>query len=421
MMRERLASLLRRMGLHAAFQVGTQLLSFAAGVLIVRELSATGYAHYAICTAVLAALLMLSDSGTSATLMARGASLLEDRAQFTGLFKAAAASRWVVSLPVVVLGGIWTFFLLTANSASTSSSLVCIGLTLVTVFSSLDIALQQVVHRLHLRLGVLRHLALGQAAFRLVLTLLGPLFGSPGPEYYLAVMAISALLGNIYIRLATRRYVDGTIRMDRTHLPTYRISVFKTLPMVALLIAGEQVFLGLISTNGSTEALATFTALSRFGVVFLVLNSLVSDVAAPIVAHASDDARDILLRMFATTGGYAVLSLILIGLVWVFSDPILDLLGSRFRGLNVELTLVAAGYATYNLGYCLNFLSQARGWLSGSWSYAPLIVVWALITAFAFDLREPRQVAMSFILQGLVFVITQLVRIRIGIRLIGRT
>ncbi|WP_189319567.1 oligosaccharide flippase family protein [Curtobacterium sp. ER1/6] len=412
--------LLRRAGVHAAFQVGTQLLSFAAGVLIVRELSTAGYAQYAICTAVLAALLMLSDSGTSATLMARGAALLEDRERFTGLFKAAAVSRWVVSVPVVALGGMWTFFLLTANSASARTSLVCVGLTLVAAFSSLDIALQQVVHRLHLRLGVLRSLAIGQAAFRLALTLLGALLESPGPEYYLAVMAVSALLGNIFIRMASRRYVGGRTPMDRAHLPIYRSSVLKTLPMVALLIAGEQVFLGLISTTGSTEALSTFTALSRFGVVFLVLNSLVSDVAAPIVAHASSNVRAIMVRITATTGGYAALSLVLIGLVWLFSDPILGLLGARFRGLNVELTLVAAGYATYNLGYCLNFLSQARGWLSGSWFYAPLILVWALSTAYAFDLRDSRQVAVAFILQGLVFVITQIVRIYIGIRSIGR-
>ncbi len=321
----------------------------------------------------------------------------------------------------MALGGIWTFFLLTANSASTRTSLVCIGLTLVAAFSSLDIALQQVVHRLHLRLGVLRALSIGQAAFRLALTLLGALLESPGPEYYLAVMAVSALLGNIFIRMASRRHVDSTVRMDRRHLPTYRTSVLKTLPMVALLIAGEQVFLGLISTTGSTEALSTFTALSRFGVVFLVLNSLVSDVAAPIVAHASSNARAILVRILATTGGYAALSLMLIGLVWLFADPILVLLGSRFQGYEVELTLVAVGYATYNLGYCLNFLSQARGWLSGSWSYAPLILAWALLTAFAFDLRDSRQVAVAFILQGLVFVITQLVRIYIGARSIGRT
>lgn len=417
---ERLYGLLRKVGTHAIAQVGTQVLSFAAGVIVVRELSTAGYAQYAICTAVLAAMLLLSDSGISATLMAGGAALLDDRTRFTGHFKAALVSRWGFSVPIVGAGAVWTYFLLTANESDDFGAVTSVTLTLVSVFASLDVSLQQVVHRLHLQLGVLRVLAVGQAGLRLVLTAAGLLVNVHNPQYFLLVMAISSVAADVFIRFASRKYLDRDARMDRQALPKYRRSLAKTLPMVALLIAGEQVFLGLISTAGTTESLSTFTALSRFGVLFLVLNSLVSDMAAPLVARAAPDRRSILLRIGGTVAGYGALSAALIAGVWLMSGPILGLLGPRFHGLTIELTLVAVGYATYNMGYCLNYLSQARGWLAGSWSYAPLIVIWGLLTAFCFDLSDLRQVAAAFILQGVVFVITQIIRIYVGVRTIGR-
>lgn len=414
------SDLVSKIGLHAAAQGSTQAISFVSGVLVVRDLSYSGYAQYAICTAVVAALLMLTDSGIAATLMARGAALLDDRRRFTGSFRAALATRWLVSVPIVGGGVAWAYALLTANRSSQEQAGLAVALVLVTVFASLDIGMQQVVQRIHLRLDVLRVLAIGQALLRLGLIAIGALTGINDPGYYLGVMAFSAVLGAVFMRFASRPYLVRRVPMDRLALPEYRRSLFKTLPMIGLLIAGEQVFLGLISASGSTRTLSEFTALSRFGVLFLVLNTLVSDLAAPLVARVTGGLRAILLRMLSVTAMYIVLSAVLILLVWLFSPQILSLLGVKYEGLETELTLVAIGYATYNVGYCLDYLTQSRSWLGGSWTYAPLIIAWGLFTAFAVDLTDLRQLALAFILQGIALVLTQLVRISVGAISYGR-
>lgn len=406
---------------HAGAQAFTQLLSFITGVLIVRVLLETQYAQYSICVAVVSALAILTDSGIGATLMARGAQTVHDSVAFSGQFRIAMRVRRFLATPVLVLGSVWTYFLLVQNEAPLELAIICVILTIANVAISLEIGLLQVAHRVHLRLGPLRASAIGQASLRLGLVAVAGALNLTDPAIYLAILLLVSLLGLGYLRFAARPFLVGSPGIDLPPVSDYRRGITRTLPMVLLLIAGEQLFLGMISVLGNTVVLAQFSAMSRFGVVFLLLNSLVSDIAAPLIARQSSSLGAVLQGIGSVVATYVVAAGVVVGFVAVLAAPILSILGPRFKGLEIGLILVACGYAVYNVGYCLDYLSQARAWLSGSWVYAPLIVLWFAYSVIFLDLRDVNQVAVSFILQGSVFVITQLFRIVVGARSHNRT
>jgi O-antigen/teichoic acid export membrane protein len=398
------------LGKFASVQLLSQVIAFATGILIVRSLDKTDYAYYSIAIALIAAYTMVADSGISAALLSTGARHRDDAERLGRLFSTAVRFRGIfgtlIAVPTIGL----LLFLLWRNGASPTTMLVSATLIAITFIPVLSITVFQNFHRVEMNYTVLQRVTITIALARIALIGGCALIGVANLTTLLAVGAISSLSGAIYLWAAVRKRISFRAPSNDEDLQLFRRNVRKTLPMTLLLAMSEQLTTLLITFFGSTVVIAEVSALSRFSVAFVIVNAMVSDLGAPLIARTPSVGVLLAKRISGIVGAYAAFAAIGVMLVWLLRTPLLTVLGPSYQGLEAPLLIIAAGAGALNTAYALNSINQARNWLSYSWIYAPLLVVWASLCALLLDLSDITQAAVMVATLALPALFTQLVR-----------
>jgi O-antigen/teichoic acid export membrane protein len=404
------------LGKFASIQLLSQVVAFATGILIVRSLDKTDYAYYSIAIALIAAYTMVADSGISAALLSTGAKHRDDAERLGRLFSTAVRFRGIfgtlIAVPTIGL----LLFLLWRNGASPNTLLVSATLVAITFVPVLSITVFQNFHRVEMNYSVLQRVTITIAVARIALIGACALVGIANLTTLLAVGAISSLSGAVYLWAAVHRRISFRAPSNSQDLQLFRRNVQKTLPMTLLLAMSEQLTTLLITFFGSTTVIAEVSALSRFSVAFVIVNAMVSDLGAPLIARTPNVGRLLAKRISGIIGAYAGFAAIGIMLVCLLRTPLLTVLGPSYRGLEAPLLIIAAGAGVLNTAYALNSINQARNWLSYSWIYAPLLVIWATLCALLLDLSDITEAAVMVATLALPALFTQLVRTAHGFR-----
>jgi hypothetical protein len=105
---------------------------------------------------------------------------------------------------------------------------------------------------------------------------------------------------------------------------------------------------------------------------------------------------------------------IIVGLVWVISEPLLLLLGRSYAGLEQELRIVFLGGAVTCLADVMSALNQARGWLRFAWIQIPFALFIIFFAVTQFDLQSPLQAAIVVAAMALPSLLAQIVQLVVG-------
>jgi hypothetical protein len=134
-----------------------------------------------------------------------------------------------------------------------------------------------------------------------------------------------------------------------------------------------QISLFIITFFGQTKSIAEVAALGRLGQIFVLLGAFNGIIVEPYISQVS---RKILpWRYFQILGGGVFLATIICIVGFVFPQPLLWLLGSKYQNLQLEVGWVLAGA-------CLNYVSgimwtmhSARKWVYWWGSFAYIVVI----------------------------------------------
>ncbi len=399
---------------YSANQGLVQLISFIVGILAVRSLAKDDYAVYALTVSVIAAIVVIADSGLGGALLARGAEAIGQPKRLASVFGTGLWVRTWLGSVILVSGLVWLTILLQTVNADLLLVGACVAIAALTVALQLSSGVAQAFARLVYNIKLMRRTNLVSAMIRLLLVGAAVLTGIQSPPVLLAAAGIASAVALVMYYLPFQRQVRPTFTAgdDRG----YFVSVMaRTMPMMVLLVAGEQMLLFLISTLGGAQVVAEFSALSRFGILFLVLNSLVTDIGAPRFARVRASRQVLIARGGQVLGGYALGATVLVLLLVACAPLVIWILGPQYSGLESQLVLVACGYALANVAHAWNGLNQARGWVSFSWLYLPFIGVWVVVAVTMYDLSDLTQVAIVLILQAVPALATQLARSLVGL------
>ncbi|WP_159448471.1 lipopolysaccharide biosynthesis protein [Demequina sp. NBRC 110052] len=393
----------------------TQGVGVATGIVVVRSLEKSDYAHYALAAAMISASVLIADSGLQATLLPQGAKRLEAKAPLRPIFAAAFRQRAVWGTLVSVVAAFVLASQLHAAGASVSTTTWLTALMVATLATQLVANVYVNFFRITLRTEVLRRVQLSAALARLASIALVAYSFSRTPAALTAVTAVTALGAMLTFRVLSSADARWGPRGETAPTRPLWRNLRAVLPAVLTLIAGEQIFLILLSYRSTPDVIAEISAFSRFGVVFVIVNSLANDVLGPRLARRTADSKEVGLAIARGIAVYVAFSALVIVSVIVASPAILWILGDEYRGLELELVLVASGYAAINLGHTLNAYTQARAWVWGWWIYAPLVAAWA-ITGLSLNLQLTSNAALFFGAQALPYVALQIYRTVRGLR-----
>lgn len=342
-------------------QIVVQAISFLCGILVIRLLPTQEYALYTLANTMLGTMILLADGGISTGVLAQGGKVWQDREKLgtvlvTGLDlrKKFAIGSLLVAAPILL-------WLLRHHGASWLMSALLLLATIPTFLTGLSNTLLETAPKLRQDISPLQKNQVGVNVGRLALLVL-TMFVFPWAFVAVLAAGLPQIWGNYRLKKISSGYADLTQKPD----PAIRTAILKVvkrvLPGAVYYSASGQITVWLMSVFGTTAAIAQIGALSRLSAMLSLFTMLLMTLVIPRFARLSVGKGVLLTRYFQIQAGLLVLSLCIVGAVWMFPAQVLWILGKNYSGLNIELVLSI-------IGSCLSLISgisfslvSSRGW-----------------------------------------------------------
>jgi O-antigen/teichoic acid export membrane protein len=345
----------------ALVQVLVQVLGFAAGLLIVRTLPKREYAFYTIGNTMLAAILVLADSGISSALSAIGGRVWQDSRRLGSLLNTALQLRRQLAAVTVLAVVPVLVWLLAQNGASrltifglVIAVLVGSGLELITRIYSVALRLRSEIRQIQKQalLSALVKLAIVVAALFIFINA--------------TVAILSVVVGYAVQYGMLRRWVRRDVDRSAPPDPAMRSEIVSVLkkqaPHSIYYCLQGQVTVWLISIFGNADSVANVGALGRLAVVFALLSSITAEVVLPAFARIQS-VHHLRRRYCQIVAGYGAVSVLLVAAVAIFPRQILSVLGHQYGGLSAEGVLMAACAVVSATTGLLWAINSTRAWI----------------------------------------------------------
>ena len=342
-------------------QVLIQLMSLVCGILIIRLLSTQEYALYTLANTMLGTMVMLADNGISSGVMAEAGKVWQDKAKLgrvisTGLYLRNRFSIYTLIVTLPILGS-----LLLQNNATWLSIGLIILAVIPAFYASLSDTLLEIAPKLHQDIKPLQRNQIEVSLIRLGISSL-MLFIFPFTFVALVSNGIPRIYGNLKLKKISNKFITHSESVDLFVEREVMKGVKRTLPIVIYHCISGQISVWLISLFGTTANVAQYGALGRLSMIFSLFSVLFSTLVIPRFARMKT-ASEVLLRPFLLIqAGTVITSLIIVFFIFVFSDKLLWILGSKYKSLNQELLLMSIAGC---LGFMTVICSQliiSRGW-----------------------------------------------------------
>lgn len=414
---------MRRWGMvitkFVSVNIFVQAVGLVVGVLIVRGLDKGEYGYYAVFTSIIAAFILVSDSGVAGTLISALGRDPHDDIRAGELIRTTLFVQRRVAVLVAAACSITLIFVLTQLGASpiTTASVLIAFLASATLLAHKSV--YQAYRRVNSEFKTLQSVAGASAGFRLLCIVSLSLLRLISLPIVLLVNALSYIVEFLVIRAKDRLFLSGRGTRNADFTQAQWATVRRTLPMSLAIVAQTQLLTLSLGVFGSADVLAEVSALSRFAAVLAIVGAVVSDVGTGLVARAHTNVPEILRRYSACIALLWAASAVAIALIALFSNQLLSLLGPGYAGLSTPLIVVAAGTAGIMTADALRVLNQARGWTRYSWTLVPAIGIWFGAGIVCFDLTNVTEASIWMALQALTGLGTQGLVLVAGLRSIS--
>jgi O-antigen/teichoic acid export membrane protein len=376
-----------------------QLLGFAAGILIVRELPKREYAFYTIGNTMLATILLLADSGISSALSAIGGRVWQDNGRLGSLMNTALQLRRqlaVLTVLVVVPTLVW---LLHQNGAHPLETVLLVAAVLAGSGLELITRIYSVALRLKSQIRQIQNQALTAAVVKLAVV------GVALFIFFNAIVAIvSVVIGYAVQFWMLRRWVakniDRSAPTDDTMRGEIMSVIRKQSPHSIYYCLQGQITVWLISIFGSTDNVANVGALGRLALLFMIISSVSVEVILPAFSRIQSPSQ-VRKRFFQIVFGYFAMSALLMCVIIAFPRQILAILGSQYANLESEGILMAGSAIVIAISGLLWAVNAARAWIVPPHILIPCTLILQVLLVMILDLSTVRGVLLFSIYSGL--------------------
>ena len=341
-------------------QILVQLTGLLTGILIIRMLPTKEYAFYTLANTMLSTMTVLADGGISAGAMAQGGKVWKDRQQLglvlaTGLDlrKKFAIFSLLVAVPILV-------YLLWHQGASLWVIVLVVATLIPSFYAALSDSLLEIVPKLHQDIKPLQMNQVMVNIFRLLLSASAVLF----PFTFIVLMAngIPRMYGNFKLRKIVEKFAEPELQPDPVYRDNIMQVVKRMMPGSIYYCISGQMTIWLLSIFGSTDSIAKIGALGRISMLLTIFTVLFGTLITPRFARLAEDKAVLLKRFVTIQVGMVILCTAICTLIYFVPQPALWLLGDKFKGLEMELTLSILASCLALMSGLFFGLSSSRGW-----------------------------------------------------------
>jgi O-antigen/teichoic acid export membrane protein len=374
-----------------AAQTVVQAVGFISGILVIRLLPVDEYALYTLANTMLGTMTILSDGGISTGVMAQGGKVWQDRQKLgavlaTGLDlrRKFAIVSLIVSIPILC-------YLLLHHGANWVTTLLISASLIPAFYASLSDGLLQIPVKLHQAIPALQRNQVEVGVGRLLLTGI-TLFAFPWAFVAIIANGIPRIWGNVKLRKIADGFVDKEQTVDEEERKEMLKVIKKILPASVYFAFSGQITIWIISIFGKTLTIAQIGALSRITVLFSLFSTLITALVIPRFSRLNGEKKILLKRYLYILLMTSILMIIMIGLVYFFSNLLLYILGNNYLLLNFELLLITISSCIGIIGGVAFLLHSSKGWILSPTINIPANIVPIIASCFVFDVSTIRGV-----------------------------
>lgn len=369
-------------------QTVSQVLTIAAGLVIVRWLKLESFAVYTIAIAVQTTAAILADSGITQSLMARGGAVASDPRRFAEVINTALHLRRRLETATLALAVPVLLYLLHANGSGWLPAVSAAAAVSLAVHASIDQTIFSTVLMLQLRPLEAQRGAVASSALRLALVAAVLLLNAQ----WLAILWIGAIALAVQGRLV-RRSARVQLAAHAEISPVDReamLIAFRNQILNGIYFALQpQITVWAITVFGSVQKIAEVGALGRLAIAFGLVASAFGSIALPRFAR-STGARTVRRSYLLLATSMVLIGVAAVGASAVFPHLILSILGSRYLHLESELVWMVAASAMSVVASALYLLNSSRGWVRGIWLGVPAAILAQVVVGWLVDLSTVR-------------------------------
>ena len=343
-------------------QIIVQAVGFTSGILIIRLLSVQEYAFYTLANTMLGAVLLISDGGISAGVMAQGGKVWDDKKKLGAVIVTGMQMRKKFSLILLIIFLPISLYLLIHNGASWLTSFLILLAIIPAFFAALSDALLEIPLKLNQSILPLQKNQV-LVSFGRLLLVASTIFIFPFAYFPILADGISRIYGNFRLKKVTNLFADLSQSEDLSVKNEISIVVKRSLPGLVYYCFSGQISTWIISIFGNAASIAQIGALGRISSILNLLIVLFSTLIVPRFARIQNQPQKLLLHYSKIIISFAILSLFIVGFTYLFSDQILWVLGKNYQGLNSELILLIIATTLSMIMSSALALYVSRGWV----------------------------------------------------------
>lgn len=339
-----------------------QAISFISGIIVIRQLPTHEYAFYTLANTMLGTMTILADGGISTGVMAEGGKVWLNKQKLgkvivTGLElrKKFAIGSLGIAIPILL------YFLRRHHADWTISILIVLSLV-PSFLSSLSSTILEIAPKLHQDIAALQKNQVNTNIKRLgLLTLTAFVF----PLSFVAILCagLPQIWANIKLKRLSHKYADLNQDTDLKAQSNILSFVKRILPGSIYYCLSGQISLWLISSFGTTDAVAQIGALTRLSMVLILFKALFSSLLFPRYARMPNQPSLLFNRYLKIQVTLFIMTIGITGFVWLYPNEVLWILGKEYYNLKDEVIL-------QTIASCLNLssgiiygLCTNRGWI----------------------------------------------------------
>jgi O-antigen/teichoic acid export membrane protein len=341
-------------------QIAIQAISFFSGILMVRMLPIKEYAFYTVANTMLGTMTILADGGISTAVMSQGGRVWNDREKLGAVLASGLALRRQFAVFSLAVAAPAMIYLLRRNGASWSQAILLLLCLIPAFLAALSDTLLEVAPKLRQAVVPLQRNQLAAAVSRLFIT--GTtLFFLPFAATGIFASGLSRSWANVRLRRITETFANWRQEPNDEIRPEILKVVRRILPTSIYYCAAGQLNIWLLTLLGTPKAVGQLGALSGFSTAFTLFTLIFGTLFVPRFARLPNNRRLLAQRFLLLQVGLLSMSVAIVFLTKVCSPLLLSMLGSRFAGLNKELTLVSAQSCVSMASTSTYQLLSARG------------------------------------------------------------
>jgi hypothetical protein len=360
-------------------QTAVQAVMALSGFLIVRILDKPDYAAYTIAASLLTLLNALTDCGIGWGLNAVGGPIHRDSSRLRGLISVALRLRGYLAVIAVPMTVISAFYLLRKNDVSWPNTIALTAIVIGTIWGTFLTTIYGVSLRLRALYTTVQKFDLLGACLRLLLLATIASFFLNAISAIL-ITALTLTVQGILLRHSAEKILSDEPREEESDRLSL-LGLMKKQALATLFFAYQgQITIWIISIFGSTEKVADVGALSRLAIIFAIIGSIVTGLAAPTLARCNS-LRQLVQLFLLELAAYTVFAAALFAVSLIFPEGLLWILGGKYSTLTHEVPLLVGAAVIGGMIVVIHTLALSRGWVWQTWIIPITTLIVQLISA----------------------------------------